>query len=134
MKRFALLPFYLVGFATLLYGCHTAPPIQTIAPSQIAVFDTHGLLPHVNIPRDVNAPAEFPDGALTSVVVTQCNLIVAVYVTMPDGRLLRFDGTAGVSAEKLIEMAYTAHRSERIEVACDDFSGIAPKFERHEPL
>src|SRR3990170_2870687 len=28
---------------------------------------------------------------LTSVVVTQCNLVVAVYMTMPDGRLLRFD-------------------------------------------
>ncbi len=28
---------------------------------------------------------------LTSVVITQCNLIVAVYMTMPDGKLLRFD-------------------------------------------
>src|SRR5262249_3341978 len=57
---------------------------------------------------------------LTSVVVTQCNLIVAVYMTMPDGRLLRFDKSADVPTEQLMTMAYSATRSERVEVSCND--------------
>jgi len=69
---------------------------------------------------------------LTSVVVTQCNLVVVVYMTMPDGRLLRFDGTANVAAEKLVSMAYTATRSERVEVGCDDLG--ATGFETHGPV
>lgn len=56
---------------------------------------------------------------LTSVVVTQCNLVVAVYVTMPDGRLLRFDKGANMPVEQLLTMAYTATRSERVEVSCN---------------
>jgi hypothetical protein len=32
-----------------------------------------------------------------AVAVTQCNQLVAVYMVMPDGRLLRFDKTSGVS-------------------------------------
>jgi hypothetical protein len=67
---------------------------------------------------------------LTSVVVTQCNLVVAVYVTMPDGRLLRFDKSANVPIDQLLTMAYTATRSERVEVACND-NGLVG-FETHE--
>jgi hypothetical protein len=33
----------------------------------------------------------------TAVVVTQCNLVVAVYFTMQDGKLIRFDKNAGSS-------------------------------------
>jgi hypothetical protein len=69
---------------------------------------------------------------LTSVVVTQSNLIVAVYLTMPDGRLLRFDKTAAVPAEQLLSMAYTATRSERVEVSCENMGAVG--FEHHEPL
>ncbi len=71
---------------------------------------------------------------LTSVVVTQCNLIVAVYVTMPDGRLLRFDKSAGVAADKMISMAYTAAHSERVEVACESNGIGAVGFEKHDAL
>ena len=68
---------------------------------------------------------------LTSVVVTQCSLIVAVYVTMSDGRLVRFDReNSKLPADQLLAMAYTAERSERIEISCD---GTAIEgFERHD--
>jgi hypothetical protein len=69
---------------------------------------------------------------LTSVVVTQCNLIVAVYMTMPDGRLLRFDKSAAVPSEQLMTMAYSATRSERVEVSCNDTG--ASGYEKHEPV
>jgi hypothetical protein len=83
------------------------------------------------VPLETNAP--FIEGhPLTSVVVTQCNLIVAVYMTMPDGRLLRFDKSAGVPPEQLMTMAYSAPRSERVEVSCNDAG--AAGYERHEPI
>jgi hypothetical protein len=69
---------------------------------------------------------------LTSVVVTQCNLVVAVYMTMPDGKLLRFDSTAAVSAQSLVEMAYTATRSERVEVSCNETGTVG--YETHSPI
>ena len=59
---------------------------------------------------------------LTAVVVTQCNLVVAVYFTMQDGKLIRFDKNAGssIKAEDLVTLAYdSAKRSERVEVGCD---------------
>jgi hypothetical protein len=69
---------------------------------------------------------------LTSVVVTQCNLVVAVYMTMPDGRLLRFDQRAEIPAEDLVAVAYTANSSERVEVACEGIG--ADGFETHKPI
>jgi len=83
------------------------------------------------VPIEKNAPpaAGHP---LTSVVVTQCNLIVAVYLTMPDGRLLRFDKSTDVPATQLLSMAYTATRSERIEVSCNDTGAVG--YERHDPV
>jgi len=48
------------------------------------------------VPVEKDAPA-VQGHPLTSIVVTQCNLIVAVYLTMPDGRLLRYDHSASVS-------------------------------------
>jgi hypothetical protein len=73
-----------------------------------------------------------PGHPLTSVVVTQCNLIVAVYLTMPDGSLLRFDSSASVPADQLLEMAYTATRSERVEVSCNDNGAVG--YEKHDPV
>ena len=67
---------------------------------------------------------------LTSVVVTQCNLVVAVYVTMPDGKLLRFDKSANVPIDQLLKMAYTATRSERVEVSCNDTGLVG--YEKHD--
>jgi hypothetical protein len=71
------------------------------------------------VPLEKNATA-VEGHPLTSVVVTQCNLVVAVYVTMEDGRLLRFDKSANVPIAELLTMAYTATRSERVEVSCND--------------
>ena len=70
---------------------------------------------------------------MTSVVITQCNLIVAVYLTMPDGKLLRFDKTSSVPADKMITMAYSATRSERVEVACESNGIGVVGYEKHEP-
>jgi hypothetical protein len=69
---------------------------------------------------------------LTSVVVTQCNLIVAVYMTMADGRLLRFDKSTAVPSEQLMTMAYSATRSERVEVSCNEEG--AAGYEKHDPV
>ncbi len=76
--------------------------------------------------NSIGAPVGHP---LTAVVVTQCNLIVAVYMTMPDGRLLRFDKSADVPADQLLKMAYTAVRSERVEVSCEDQGVVG--YEKH---
>jgi hypothetical protein len=83
------------------------------------------------VPVEKEAPA-LAGHPLTSVVVTQCNLIVAVYMTMPDGKLLRFDHSASIPAEQLLQMAYTATRSERVEVSCND--GGAVGYEKHNPV
>ena len=84
------------------------------------------------VPVEKNAPA-VQGHPLTSVVVTQCNLIVAVYLTMADGSLLRFDSSAAVPADQLLQMAYTATRSERVEVSCDEAGG-AVGYEKHDPV
>jgi hypothetical protein len=83
------------------------------------------------IPVEKEAP-KVEGHPLTSVVVTQCNLIVAVYMTMPDGRLLRFDKSTAVPSEQLMTMAYSATRSERVEVSCNDTG--AAGYEKHEPV
>lgn len=79
---------------------------------------------------DPMAPIGEKDAPLSSVVVTQCNLIVAVYVTMPDGRLLRFDKSSGVPADQLLTMAYHARHSERVEVSCNS-NGLSG-YDTHE--
>jgi hypothetical protein len=83
------------------------------------------------VPVEKEAP-KVEGHPLTSVVVTQCNLIVAVYMTMPDGRLLRFDKSTAVPSEQLMTMAYSATRSERVEVSCNDEG--ASGYEKHEPV
>lgn len=93
--------------------------------------NSEGLAKGEEIGVEKNAP-HVEGHPLTSVVVTQCNLVVAVYMTMPDGRLLRFDSKADIEAEQLVNMAYTATRSERVEVSCQ---GLGPSgFETHEPV
>jgi hypothetical protein len=83
------------------------------------------------VPLEKDAP-QVKDHPLTSVVVTQCNLIVAVYMTMQDGRLLRFDQNSKVPADQLMQMAYTATRSERVEVSCNDSGTVG--YETHNPV
>ena len=87
---------------------------------------------HTEVAPEKNAPT-VPGHPLTSVVVTQCNLIVAVYMTMSDGSLLRFDSGAQVPADQLLQMAYTATRSERVEVTCNGAAG-AVGYEKHDPV
>ena len=53
-------------------------------------------------------------------------------MTMADGSLLRFDSSASVPAEKLLQMAYTATRSERVEVSCNDAGAVG--YEKHDPV
>jgi hypothetical protein len=83
------------------------------------------------VPVEKEAP-KVEGHPLTSVVVTQCNLIVAVYMTMEDGRLLRFDHSAQVPSDQLLTMAYSATRSERVEVSCNETG--AAGYEKHEPI
>jgi hypothetical protein len=83
------------------------------------------------IGADKNAPL-VEGHPLTSVVVTQCNLMVVVYMTMQDGRFLRFDKQSNISAEELLRVAYTASRSERVEVSCEGV-GVAG-YEKHDAV
>ena len=102
-------------------GAQSTPSVQ---PMPIGTLATE-------VPVEKAAPP-LPGHPLTSIVVTQCNLIVAVYMTMPDGRLLRYDHTASISVSQLLDMAYTAPRSERVEVSCNDTGAVG--YERHDPV
>lgn len=109
-----------------------APTIEVCTDPRGCAHRPSSLARAADVPVEKDAP--YVEGhPLTSVVVTQCNLIVAVYMTMPDGRLLRFDARANVPAEELLGMAYTATRSERVEVSCGGDAG-AGGFEKHDPV
>jgi hypothetical protein len=93
---------------------------SSISPVQALVLNgAHAPASEVAQNPEVNVREGQP---LTAVVVTQCNLVVAVYFTMQDGKLIRFDKNAGssIKAEDLVALAYnSAKRSERVEVGCD---------------
>ena len=125
--------------ASLAQGCATSQPTLRTAgaalqPTSGVVSDTAEVMrvaqrTEIAVEKEAPAVAGHP---LTSVVVTQCNLLVAVYMTMPDGKLLRFDSSASVSADQLLQMAYTATRSERVEVSCSDAGAVG--YEKHDPV
>ena len=132
--------------ASLAQGCATSQPTLRTAnltaqatsaalkPTSGVVSDTAEVMrvaqrTEVAVEKEAPAVAGHP---LTSVVVTQCNLLVAVYMTMPDGKLLRFDSSASVPADQLLQMAYTATRSERVEVSCNDAGAVG--YEKHDPV
>jgi hypothetical protein len=125
------------GSATLPFGdsrAHAAIDAcagSARAASQACADQTLRRAHSKEVPVEERAP-RVAGHPLTAVVVTQCNLLVAVYLTMPDGRLLRYDNSASVPAERLIQMAYTATRSERVEVSCRNRG--AAGYERHDPL
>jgi len=129
MKR-PISPATALALATLT-GAASA---QQAADSNTAPTSTAHVtqIAHITeIPTEPGAP-KMEGHPLTSVVVTQCNLIVAVYMTMPDGRLLRFDKSTSMPSDQLMTIAYSATRSERVEVSCND-SGAAG-YEKHEPV
>jgi hypothetical protein len=119
----------LISLAVLVPGSLWLTTASTYAADPATAIPTAHA---TEVPVEKNAPA-LSGHPLTSVVVTQCNLIVAVYLTMQDGRLLRYDHTAAVPADQLIQMAYSATRSERVEVSCVDDSG-AVGYDRHDPI
>lgn len=88
--------------------------------------------PPVEVPAEPHDQVIVEAHPLTSVVITQCNLIVAVYVTMPDGRLLRFDKSTAIKADQLMQMAYSADRSQRIEMACEADGVVG--YEKRDPV
>ena len=133
--------------ASLAQGCATSQPTQHVAADTMAAQVGVGsdsscagpqcaaevlrVAQRTEVAPEKNAPV-VPGHPLTSVVVTQCNLIVAVYMTMPDGSLLRFDSSASVPADQLLQMAYSATRSERVEVSCNDTGAVG--YEKHDPV
>ena len=128
-------------------GCASSRPVSTAhsqATSPVLIPETsdesrrdfNGMhvtpVSHVTeVPVEKDAP-KVEGHPLTSVVVTQCNMIVAVYMTMQDGRLLRFDHSTALPSDELMSMAYSATRSERVEVSCNDTG--AAGYEKHEPV
>jgi len=120
--------------AALAPGCATtSQPTQRSAPpvAQAPGGELQRVAQRTEVAAEKDAPA-VAGHPLTSVVVTQCNLIVAVYMTMPDGSLLRFDSKAAVPVDQLLKMAYTATRSERVEVSCNDTGAVG--YEQHDPV
>jgi hypothetical protein len=127
--------------ASLAQGCATSRSIPAAAPG--AAVETNScpgpkcatealrVAHRTEVQVEKDAP-DLPGHPLTSVVVTQCNLIVAVYMTMPDGTLLRFDSSAQMPADQLLQMAYAATRSERVEVSCNDNGTVG--YEKHDPV
>lgn len=77
------------------------------------------------------APGAQPiEGApLTAVVVTQCNQLVVVYMTLPGGGLVRIDQTNGIPWDQALTAANSALRSERVEVSCNGQG--AEGYEQH---
>ncbi len=138
-------PLAVLAAASLAQGCATSQPTQhaAVPPQRPGVGSTNSctgpqcaaevlrVAQRTEVAPEKNAPA-VPGHPLTSVVVTQCNLIVAVYMTMPDGTLLRFDSSASVPADQLLQMAYTATRSERVEVSCNENGAVG--YEKHDPV
>ncbi|HLZ96872.1 MAG TPA: hypothetical protein VKP66_02935 [Steroidobacteraceae bacterium] len=125
-----------------LEGDHIKPapqaaPADSVSPISLCVDaggcakQTPRVVQGTEVGTDRDAPV-IEGHPLTSVVVTQCNLVVAVYMTMPDGRFLRFDQKANVSAEELVTIAYSAAHSERVEVSCEGEGLVA--YEKHEPI
>jgi hypothetical protein len=133
--------------ASLAQGCATSQLTQHVAADTMAARVDVGsdspcagpqcaaevlrVAQRTEVAPEKNAPV-VPGHPLTSVVVTQCNLLVAVYMTMPDGSLLRFDSSASVPADQLLQMAYSATRSERVEVSCNDTGAVG--YEKHDPV
>jgi hypothetical protein len=141
-----MLSLAVLATASLAQGCATSQPTLRTAnltaqstraalkPTSGVVSDTADVM-RVAQRTEIAVEKEAPTVAghpLTSVVVTQCNLLVAVYMTMPDGKLLRFDSSASVPADQLLQMAYTATRSERVEVSCNDAGAVG--YEKHDPV
>lgn len=141
-----MLSLAVLATASLAQGCATSQPtLRTASPTSqstsAALQPTSGVVSdtaevmrvaqrtEVAVEKEAPAVAGHP---LTSVVVTQCNLLVAVYMTMPDGKLLRFDSSAAVPADQLLQMAYTATRSERVEVSCNEAGAVG--YEKHDPV
>lgn len=145
MKR--LISLAVVSAAALAQGCATSTHLDSGTAKQVVATrafagTTNEVSPitlsqagqdavkgdEIGIMKDAPVVEGHP---LTSVVVTQCNLVVAVYMTMSDGRLLRFDSKTNTPAEQLVSIAYTATRSERVEVSCEGLG--AAGFETHGP-
>jgi len=79
-------------------GASRAPRSRTVrrfANQQRGTSHVLSVAHTTEVPVEKNAPAA-QGHPMTAVVVTQYNLIVAVYLTMPDGRLLRFDKSANI--------------------------------------
>ena len=112
--------YFLLTF--LLWGSAFAEDQQLqTSPVQALVLGGHKVQGSVVAPTpkpDIEGALPLEGHPLTAVVVTQCNLIVAVYMTMPDGKLVRFDKSAQINSDALMQMAYSATRSERVEVSC----------------
>lgn len=95
----------LLLLCAVVTGCAAHPPVK-ITPAQ-----------GYEIPTLLNAPTV--DGhPLTSVVVTACNAIVVIYLTMPDGKLIRIDPTSKMDWGSALTAASTATRSEQVAIPC----------------
>jgi len=104
-----------------------APVTDLSAPPKCCASRTK-----TEVPVEKDAPS-VQGHPLTSVVVTQCNLIVAGVPDTAGRPAAALRSQRSVPADQLLQMAYTATRSERVEVSCNDAGG-AVGYEKHDPV
>lgn len=100
MKILKLLAFNVVLAAVV--GCAVAPKTEFPGTAVAAV------------------PGTIEGAPLTAVVVTQCNQLVVVYMTLPGGGLVRIDQSNGIPWDQALTAANSAVHSERVEVSCNE--------------
>lgn len=111
-------------------------PLSVIAAA-VVLIELSGCVSAPKFPgtpvQAVSANTEIVGAPVTAVVVTQCNGLLAAYLTMPSGELVRFDQESGLPWTTVLDMASTAARSERIEISCAG-EGVEGYEEKVEPV
>jgi hypothetical protein len=105
--------------AAILIGIILALAICSVAYAEYPSMATPQTEPATGtlVTRDKNAPPVNTD--ISAVIVTQCNQLIAVYITDKDSKLLRFDKKNNIPLSQLMDRAWAAQLVERVEVSCE---------------
>jgi hypothetical protein len=131
LKKISLVTVLLAAFLVLAVVSLiiAAMPVRAEDPPHPGGIEIHKPVSPQFSPTEIETVV---DGQpLTAVIVTQCSLLVVVYFTTSDGRLLRFDKASGVPFDRLLSAASSAIRNERVEVSCNGEGAVG--YERHDP-
>lgn len=121
-----------IGFALLLVAAGVLVGVAVVHAAEFVPPTPKLGDPAVVDRTGEKADPELAINAVSGVLITQCNQLVAAYVTLSDGRLVRFDvrDQEAISATALEALVFSARVSERVEFSCD--GSTIEGFERHE--